>query len=899
MKRLLAMFTLRSRVVERCYIAARVSTAHSNAGFRPTWHRPSARCWLWKGAGVLRLAVSGLLVGAGITAAAAQPNLTTETRLHCPAKFVTAIAVGPRGGLWASDENTGIYHCKAGATEWDSFNTANSPGLVSNHIYSLCVDVKGRLWAGTLRHGVCVYNGTQWRHYGITTGPLGSHVVAIVNNPRDGSVWMCTEAGISIYQGESITSKAQGKSRATVSGSNVAKSVRQPSPLTPAQIAKLPLNVQMQLSGQSQRSGDTSHLGAAAYKPHTWHYITRMNGLPPNPDCIAFNKQGTAFVGTLCGGLAIAHYPYTSWRVIKGPWHMPRTADGRGLPSNLINCVAVGPGGRVYVGTDLGLAISRNGGESFRYERGRDYAAKVLGLWHPPIGYRPPPQAFLNKLLPGDHITCVAPVADGKVWLGTWREGYALLNTHSGAISQSRLTAGLRSLDGYINALAITQGKLLIGRYGSGVAELQTTGSFQPAIAARNGHSAPPPAASQGVPIGLPTPAAAPSAAKLASWKPTLQTAKQATKQIEYPYAAFLRNDWRTQGDWVGRYGRQYGILCAAHFDLSFRVVSGNYAANVDAVCGPHHRNPFESMREWETAADTHNPRSLYIPQLGYRRQTNWDDHGESYPTTFQGPDLWVRLHLHTSGLYRLSLYLYNKDGHSGSDRQRDWIIEVYPLQRPYCRPMIRPVLSAMVFQNNYLAQRWAAWAMQATPLAVDRAVNFWAPLYTRFALAGPGEYMVRLVRGSSLNTEICGIFLDKADALRTQFDDGAMECLWGVNYRAPRAPIDLAAKLSPVVKSAMSVWHQAKHAFGVHGVSARWPARLLAYRAAADNKPPGALMARWRWRMDIWTAQDRKVFDANMNKAFWSMLRQWKGLKQFMATNQLLQPNSGELGNG
>ncbi|MGC8551962.1 MAG: hypothetical protein ACP5O7_03755 [Phycisphaerae bacterium] len=331
---------------------------------------------------------------------------------------------------------------------------------------------------------------------------------------------------------------------------------------------------------------------------------------------------------------------------------------------------------------------------------------------------------------------------------------------------------------------------------------------------------------------------------------PALQKAAAASKHIEYPYAAFLRNDWRTQGDWAGRYGRQYGILCAAHFDLSFRVVSGNYAANVDAVCGPHHRNPFESMREWETAADTHNPRSLYIPELGYRRQTNWDDHGETYPTTFQGPDLWIRVRLSLPGVQRLGLYLYNKDGHTGDDRQRDWLIEVYPLRQGYCRALTRPLLGAMAFPTNPVAQRWGTWAMRAAPLAVDRAANFWAPLYTRFALAGPGQYMVRLVRGSSLNTEICGNFVDEADAPRTQFDEAAMECLWGVNYRAPRAPIDLAAKLSPVVKSAMSVWHQAKHAFGVHGVSARWPARLLAYRAAANNKAPEAPLARWRWRL-------------------------------------------------
>jgi hypothetical protein len=96
-----------------------------------------------------------------------------------------------------------------------------------------------------------------------------------------------------------------------------------------------------------------------------------------------------------------------------------------------------------------------------------------------------------------------------------------------------------------------------------------------------------------------------------------------------------------------------------------------------------------------------------------------------------------------------------------------------------------------------------------------------------------------------------------------------------------------------------MSTWREAKHAFGRIGFSARWPAGLLAYRAAAANNAPAALLARWRWRLDIWTKQDRKVFDANMNKAFRAMLAQWKGLKAFMAKDHDLQPNSGELGKG
>ena len=832
--------------------------------------RPDIRERLHWGFRPLFLLMAALLVGISalplcspVEAAAvvAKPNKpskpavkSAEIPLNCPAQFITALLAQPRGGIWVAGEDTGIYYLKAGGHAWKHFDKASSPALVSNSIYSLCMDHQGRLWAGTNRHGVCVFNGQKWQHYGLLSGPMGSHVVAIGVDPRDGSVWMGTEGGVSIY---------------------------------------MPRN-----SGAKSRLSRLPYAAKAASKPMVcgrWRYISRLNGLPANPDCVAFNKQGTAFVGTLCGGLAISPYPYTRWRIIHGPLHLPRASTGYGLPSNLINCVLVGRHGRVYVGTDRGLAISTDGGQSFRYERGMDYAAKVLGLWHPPAGYRLPPKAFLNHLLPGDHITSLAQGSHGNIWLGTWRNGYAKINTRTGKIIQSQFIKGLSQLDGYISSLAFAaNGWLLVGRYGSGVSALklpQPTANLAQhskprshVIPPRFGHS-------------MPQPANPPGEGILASMTSLLAKATRQAGHIHYPYARFLRNDWRTQGDWTARYGREYAVLCAAHFDLSFHCIAADYATSVDAFSGPHHRWPFESMREWESKADTSNPKSLYIPQLGYRRQTNWDDHGETYPATFQGPDLWIRVHLKNPGIYRLSLYLLNKDGHILYNRQRDWLVGVYPLPQGYCRAMTRPVLSAMVFPKNPAAQQWANWAMAATPLAQTRAVNIWNPVYTRFAIAGPGQYMVRIVRGSSLNTEISGIFIDKADAKPTPSDRQAMPCLWGVNYRAPQMPINYTQ--SSKLVDAVSTWHLAKDAFGNLGLAARWPERLFAYRLAAANHAPKALLARWRWQLDIWNEPDRQRFDANMNKAFHAMLAQWKGLKQFMAKNHDLQPNSGELGKG
>ncbi len=124
---------------------------------------------------------------------------------------------------------------------------------------------------------------------------------------------------------------------------------------------------------------------------------------------------------------------------------------------------------------------------------------------------------------------------------------------------------------------------------------------------------------------------------------------------------------------------------------------------------------------------------------------------------------------------------------------------------------------------------------MAAPPLAVARAVNVWNPVYTHFAIAGPGQYLVRIVRGSSVNAELCGIFIDRADVPRTIFDNKAMTCLWGVDYCAPKIPKTPGGAI-PRDHFITSTWQHTKHAFGRSGFAARATARLLAYRDTGRN---------------------------------------------------------------
>jgi hypothetical protein len=703
---------------------------------------------------------------AAVKAEASKPLKHTvksdEIPLHCPARFITAIVPGPRGSVWISGEDTGIYHATLTVrsaraptrsrsepvglshraapalnihAKWTHFDRSNSPGLVSDSITTLCVDGKGRLWAGTDRHGVCVFNGEKWRHYGILTGPLGCHVYAISFDRAANQIWIATENGISIYQCGQAT------------GINpVARvSARRPVP---------------------------------RYASRTWHYMTSLDGLPPNPDAVAFSTDGMAFIGTQCNGLVIAEpvatshfssninnvFPIKSIKYqlhcIAGPWHPPITAYGHGLPSNLINAINVSADGHVEVATDLGLAASVNNGKTFRYERGSDYAAKVLGLWHPPIGFRPPPMPFLNRLLPGDHITCIAQDVAGHLWIGTWRNGYEVLNPKTSQFYKSENDPTLKTADGYISVICPVQIPhsrnqiVLIGRYGFGVSAFGRYVSVR--CTGHRGQPMPKPLNStwrraSPAPAALPVPAPAPSPEALSRLSD--EASKLAAAKHHSGFAFALPSDWRTQGNWIDRYGI-FADVCATMNGDGCDQGGGydNALFTYRSWAGP----AGDYLRYWVQWDHSSQNRVLQDLNRGGRKESEWDDHGEGYAFTKSGLGVYCTMHL-PKGVFEISSYCVNKDGHGGTDRDRDYVASLCQTPMPervFLALGKNPAAARIVWQTMH----------QASGIAHSRVNNFWGGVYTRFAIrqTAPGYITLAIHRNFSFNTITCGVFINR-----------------------------------------------------------------------------------------------------------------------------------------
>lgn len=764
-------------------------------------------------------------------------------------RCVTALARGGDGAVWVATEDAGVWRCDPQAplsARWKQFMAKD--GLGDDSAYALAIDKQGRVWAGTLNHGVSVWNGQTWKNYGVLDGPLGERVFSIKVCPSDGDVWIATNAGLTRYSA----------------------------------------------------------------KNDSWNYITQADGLPSDQiQAIAFDKSGNIVVGTQCDGVALAQMAdgYKAWRVEKGPEQLPTTPTGQGLPSSLINDALVARNGTIYLATTAGLSWSSDRGAHWAYVRGQDYAAKVKERYNgPPTGWAEAPGALLAE----DYVSCLAEDKGGHLWLGHWRKGDEALEMQ-GSPSTGVKKVVAHEESGFVKAiLPVSDDSIaansspLIARYNEGIAQslIETTKSSTASVMTavpnktleKNATAVvhPVPVEAQSPPPSFPHVAAAPTIDEIRNLS---ERVGASTSVFQHGKAAFLGEDWRTKGDWVGRYGRYYATLCSVQAPFDDTYASLMPFPNVVPQLGPHIQSD-DSLRYWLHWVKTDNPNTLYNPLLGYRRQAEWDDHGETYPLEFEGPDLWSSLEV-PPGTWRVSTYFFNKDGHSGYNCTRDYLLELRnentPLP-PYPAPkdgeQVTGEWLATHFGAYYAARTKIIEAAQKTPpIASARVRDFWGGVHKSFVLQGPATYWLRVARGGSFNTILSSIEWDEItpgkrweDAPGLSWTGGKfnppdpdvpappdpflLDKILNGDYRKPSAPTEADTKRAEVVEAARALWAASDAAMDKQGGAKwQWMARLSAYRAAQANGASDTLLTNWRWKMSLWSDSDRAQWNDAMKR--------------------------------
>lgn len=390
---------------------------------------------------------------------------------------------------------------------------------------------------GSARGGVAVWNGRAWKNYGIMDGPLGEHVTALATDPSSGDVWMATNGGLSRYQ----------------------------------------------------------------IKSDTWRHFTRAQGLPSDQiSALAFDELGDIYVGTQNDGLAIAKSfeDYANWNVIAGATSLPLAPEGAGLPSNRINDVLVSDDDKIWVATPTGAAQSGDGGQNWSFLRGSDWNEKVRGLFAVPKWDADPAQH--RELMREDYVTCLAQDARGLLWAGYRQRSFQIRRPVVDRVLRGSATE--KGDDSpYVSALLpLRDGSFLVAFYGQGLTFGPAIPAYVPApeereqLANFRGWRAPVAPRSLGnVPLPVPNPA--PDVAQLEALTAQLNALQT---PLTPGSAAVLGEDWRTQGDWVGR----KALLCAtgAPFDADF-VVKSPFVPVIGEI-GPHY-NGDDSIRRWITGS--------------------------------------------------------------------------------------------------------------------------------------------------------------------------------------------------------------------------------------------------------------------------------------------------------
>ncbi|MDR2409660.1 MAG: hypothetical protein LBE13_16330, partial [Bacteroidales bacterium] len=364
-------------------------------------------------------------------------------------------------------------------------------------------------------------------------------------------------------------------------------------------------------------------------------------------------------------------------------------------------------------------------------------------------------------------------------------------------------------------------------------------------------------------------------------------------------YASYYGEDWKTQGDWVGRTFRDWAVLCAVNppFDLPIYYTDEFYS--VHEFIGPNHPDKTDVIRRWVHKIKTEDQRTLYNPWFGYRCQAEWDDHGEAYSLTIDGPDLWYILRIRNKGTFKVGMYFFNKDGHNGPNRLRDYTIEIYTAPLSW-------KISELPTYNLKDWQKYSEISELQThknkPLLKSRVNNFWGGVHKQFTVTGQGFYLVKIDRNYSFNTIISSVSIDRLNGNPTWHEEMGIPRLAQIPYNPPTLPqfyetgegwqIDLL--LSSLKEkygnlNGIECQHKIKIAL-LHFVQSMIPDKYKNKKDDQDsfddeyNNNEFILLRNFlEWKLNLWNDKQRKEWRGVMRIAHEKLLRETPDLQKII----------------
>lgn len=688
-------------------------------------------------------------------------------------------------------------------------------------ILCLAADAAGQIWVGTETSGIHCYRPDidLWLPFDKSHGLGDEHVYAITCDTR-GRIWAGHRShGVSVFNGE--TWRNYPPAEGPLGGRVFA-------------LATCPTDGDVWIATDA---GLTRYSNAR----DTWTHYTRAQGLPADQaNSIAFDPNGNIYVGTQCDGIAMANAAddYKTWRSVSGPEAMPAVPAGEGLPTPLINQVLVARDGTVYAATTRGLARSDDAGQTWSYLRGGDWPHLVAGSYQgPPKDWNPQQSGAFWE----DWILTLAEDDAGMLWLG-FREG-GVQRFHPGTNTVDGNADSVNAGGGIRGVVALPGGQVY---YATHLGTFAASGTLYPSPVTPAKFAPPDPAALVERAGAFPSKPAPPTLEELLAASQKIRQLPPATEA-----AAYLGEDWDTQGDWCGHYGRQYGAVCATQM---MPVFGSADLSKIEYAVGPH--EPPSAVYRYTAASKTTDPRALFQPLFGTRMISERNDGSfqSQFTYTLEGPDLWIGFNL-PQGPHRVSFYLMNNDSHLPGHACRDYLLELR--RDPAAAPSAE---SIVVFQDPPGAsQRETLRQVIASPLlAHARVYNYQPGVYKQFLVNGQGKWWLRIRRNHSACTKIMGIMFDQLP-----LKDNPHPFFNTVSYAPPAVTLpSLDAKPQSPTDAAKLLWATLDNAYAAKDAAfLQRSYRLMAYRAAASEPGNEDLLANWRWQLNLWSDADRQAF--------------------------------------
>ncbi len=107
------------------------------------------------------------------------------------------IAQSGDGRLWIGGSRLNYFDGK----QWNTPEQSHFNEFI-NEVHN---DGSGRLYVGSRKHGLFVYENDHWTNYAINNGLISDNIISIATNSENGQIWLATDKDFSFFNGQDWT----------------------------------------------------------------------------------------------------------------------------------------------------------------------------------------------------------------------------------------------------------------------------------------------------------------------------------------------------------------------------------------------------------------------------------------------------------------------------------------------------------------------------------------------------------------------------------------------------------------------------------------------------------------------------------------------------------------------